>query len=192
MSEPAPIQLALFEPDIAQNTGAMMRTCACFGVDVAIIEPAGFRMSDSRFRRAGMDYLHALTVSTHNSWARFAAWRAFSQRRLVLLTTKGEACLWDFAFREGDIILVGRELAGVPEAVMASAEVRVRIPIGRRCVRSMWGSQRLSPCRKRCANFAACRPSRNARVDLLPNRKAVGVTTTGRSAIVASMRRRKR
>ena len=129
MSEPAPIQLALFEPDIAQNTGAMMRTCACFGVDVAIIEPAGFRMSDSRFRRAGMDYLHALTVSTHDSWARFAAWRAFSQRRLVLLTTKGEACLWDFAFREGDIILVGRELAGVPEAVMASAEVRVRIPI---------------------------------------------------------------
>jgi tRNA (cytidine/uridine-2'-O-)-methyltransferase len=126
---PAPLLLALFEPDIAQNAGAMMRTCACLGVDVAIIEPAGFRMGDSRFRRAGMDYLDALMVETHDSWAGFASWRAFGQRRLVLLTTKGETCLWDFAFRERDIILVGRESAGVPEAVAASADVRVRIPI---------------------------------------------------------------
>ena len=114
---PAPLLLALFEPDIAQNAGAMMRTCACLGVDAAIIEPAGFRINDSRFRRGGMDYLDALTIKTHDSWTEFAAWRASNQRRLVLLTTKGETCLWDFAFREGDIILVGRELAGVPEAV---------------------------------------------------------------------------
>ena len=76
-----------------------------------------------------MDYLDALTVRTHDSWARFAAWRASSQRRLVLLTTKGQTCLWDFAFREGDIILVGRESAGVPQAVSASADSRLRIPI---------------------------------------------------------------
>ena len=126
---PAPLLLALFEPDIAQNAGAMMRTCACLGVDAAIIEPAGFRINDSRFRRGGMDYLDALTIKTHDSWSEFAAWRASKQRRLVLLTTKGETCLWDFAFRERDIILVGRELAGVPEAVGASADSRLVIPI---------------------------------------------------------------
>src|SRR5579871_302074 len=130
MAEPsAPLLLAMFEPDIAQNAGAMIRTCACLGVDAAIIEPAGFRISDSRFRRAGMDYLDALTIRTHDSWTEFAAWRASSERRLVLLTTKGETCLWDFAFREGDIILVGRESAGVPEAVGASADNRLVIPI---------------------------------------------------------------
>jgi tRNA (cytidine/uridine-2'-O-)-methyltransferase len=107
----------------------MMRTCACLGVEAAIIEPAGFRISDSRFRRAGMDYLDALTIKTHDSWADFAAWRASSQRRLVLLTTKGPTSLWDFAFREGDVILVGRESAGVPETVRASADARLRIPI---------------------------------------------------------------
>jgi tRNA (cytidine/uridine-2'-O-)-methyltransferase len=124
-----PLLLALFEPDIAQNTGAMMRTCACLGVDAAIIEPAGFRMNDSRFRRAAMDYINALTIESHDSWASFAAWRAASERRLVLLTTKGEKCLWDFAFREKDILLVGRESSGVPEAVRVSADVRVYIPI---------------------------------------------------------------
>ena len=125
----APLLLALFEPDIAQNTGAMMRTCACLGVDAAIIEPAGFRMSDSRFKRAAMDYIDALAIDSHDSWASFAAWRAARRRRLVLLTTKGETCLWDFAFREMDVILVGRESSGVPEAVRASADVRLRIPI---------------------------------------------------------------
>jgi tRNA (cytidine/uridine-2'-O-)-methyltransferase len=126
---PPPLVLALFEPDIAQNAGAMMRTCACLGVDAAIIEPAGFRINDSRFRRAGMDYLDALTIEIHDSWAKFAAWRASTQRRLALLTTKGETSLWDFAFREGDIILVGRESGGAPEAVSASADCRLRIPI---------------------------------------------------------------
>jgi tRNA (cytidine/uridine-2'-O-)-methyltransferase len=126
---PAPLLLALFEPDIAQNAGAMMRTCACLGVEAALIEPAGFRINDSRFRRAGMDYLDALTIKTHDSWTAFAAWRASSRRRLVLLTTKGSTRLWDFAFREGDIILVGRESAGVPEAVSASADERLVIPL---------------------------------------------------------------
>ena len=129
MTPAAPLLLALFEPDIAQNTGAMMRTCACLGVEAAIIEPAGFRMSDSRFKRAAMDYIDALAIESHGSWASFAAWRAAHRRRLVLLTTKGETCLWDFAFREMDIIMVGRESSGVPEAVRASADVRLRIPI---------------------------------------------------------------
>jgi tRNA (cytidine/uridine-2'-O-)-methyltransferase len=126
---PAPLLLALFEPDIAQNTGAMMRTCACLGVDAAIIEPAGFRIDDSRFRRAAMDYVNALTIERHNSWAGFAAWRAANRRRLVLLTTKGETSLWDFAFHDRDIILVGRESSGVPEVVHGSADVRLHIPI---------------------------------------------------------------
>jgi len=130
MTKPAaPLLLALLEPDIAQNTGAMMRTCACLGVDAALIEPAGFRINDSRFRRAAMDYIDALSLEIHNSWGSFSAWRATSQRRLVLLTTKGETCLWDFSFHEKDIILVGRESSGVPDAVQVSADVRVSIPI---------------------------------------------------------------
>ena len=130
MSEPAnPLLLALYEPDIAQNAGAMMRTCACFGVDAALIEPAGFALSDRRFRRAGMDYLDALRIDQYASFERFEAWRAAASRRLVLLTTKGEAELWDFAFRTGDILMVGRESAGVPENVAASAHARVRIAL---------------------------------------------------------------
>ncbi len=126
---PASLLLALFEPDIAQNAGAMLRTCACLGVEAAIIEPAGFRLGDKRFRRAGMDYLDALTIANHESWAKFAAWRASAQRRLVLLTTKGETSLWEFGFLKGDILLVGRESAGVPATVSACADVRLRIPI---------------------------------------------------------------
>lgn len=130
MVEPsAPLLLALYEPDIAQNAGAILRTCACFGVDAAIIEPAGFRMGDSRFRRAGMDYLNAVSIVSHDSWSKFEAWRNAAGRRLVLLTTRGETNLWDFAFRRGDIILVGRESVGVPASVEGLADGRLRIPI---------------------------------------------------------------
>ena len=125
----APLLLALYEPDIAQNAGAMMRTCACLGVEPAIIEPAGFRTVDSRFRRAAMDYLGAVSIASHASWDGFEAWRAAAGRRLVLLTTQGETNLWDFSFAEGDVILVGRESAGVPQAVSAAADARLRIPI---------------------------------------------------------------
>ncbi|MGD0643130.1 MAG: TrmH family RNA methyltransferase [Roseiarcus sp.] len=125
----APLTLALYEPDIAQNAGAMLRTCACLGVGAAIIEPAGFALSDRRLRRSGMDYLDALIIDRHLSFERFEAWRAESARRLVVLTTSGEAALWDFAFRPGDVILVGRESAGVPPAVRERADARVKIPI---------------------------------------------------------------
>ena len=125
----APIALALYEPDIAANAGAMMRTCACLGIDAAIIEPAGFPVSDRRFRRSGMDYLDHVAIERHASFERFETWRRTTRRRLVLLTTKGESRLGDFAFRPGDIVMVGRESAGVPDAVAAVADARVRIPI---------------------------------------------------------------
>jgi tRNA (cytidine/uridine-2'-O-)-methyltransferase len=129
MSPSPPLLLALYEPDIAQNAGAMMRTCACLGVGAALIEPAGFRLGDSRFRRAAMDYIDVLPIARHDSWSAFETWRATTGRRLVLMTTKGDATLWDFAFRPGDILLVGRESAGVPDAVAATADARLRIPI---------------------------------------------------------------
>ena len=125
----APYLLALYEPDIAQNAGAIMRTCACFGVEAAVIEPAGFQMADSQFRRAGMDYLRGVRIASHDSWATFETWRMGARRRLVLLTTNGDTNLWDFAFAAGDVILVGRESAGVPQSVSAAADARVRIPI---------------------------------------------------------------
>jgi tRNA (cytidine/uridine-2'-O-)-methyltransferase len=129
MSPLALLTLALYEPDIAPNAGAMLRSCACFAAEAAIIEPAGFVLTDSGLRRAGMDYLDALSLVRHASFARFEQWRAAAGRRLALLTTKGETALWDFAFQPGDVILVGRESAGVPDSVHAAADARIRIPI---------------------------------------------------------------
>ena len=121
--------LSLYEPDIAANAGAMFRTCACFGADAAIVEPVGFVFSDKRFRRAGMDYLSALRIERHVSFAAFELWRARAGRRLVLLTTRGDADLWDFRFSPDDVLMVGRESAGVPETVESCADARVRIAI---------------------------------------------------------------
>ena len=123
------LSLALFEPDIAANAGAMLRTCACFGIAVDLIEPAGFSIDDPRFKRAAMDYLAAVRLTRHSSWARFDERRRAEGRRLVLLTTRGASELGDFAFQAGDTLMVGRESAGVPEAVHAGAEAHVRIPI---------------------------------------------------------------
>lgn len=128
MSDPL-LTLALYEPDIAANAGAMLRTCACFGASAALIEPMGFVFGEPKFRRAGMDYLDALSIRRHVSFAAFEEWRTHEKRRLVLLTTRGATGLWDFAFRPGDVLMVGRESAGVPEAVHQGAEARVRIPI---------------------------------------------------------------
>jgi tRNA (cytidine/uridine-2'-O-)-methyltransferase len=125
----APLWLALYEPDIAQNTGAMLRTCACLGVRAAIIEPAGFPVSDRHFRRSGMDYLDHVEIERHVSWRAFSQWRRADGKRLVLLTTKAEESLWDFAFQRNDVIMVGRESAGVPQEVHDEADARVRIAI---------------------------------------------------------------
>jgi tRNA (cytidine/uridine-2'-O-)-methyltransferase len=124
-----PLWLALYEPDIAQNTGAMLRTCACFGIRAAIIEPAGFAVSDRHFRRSGMDYLDHVEIDRHVSWRAFSQWRRGNGKRLVLLTTRAEETLWDFAFHGDDVIMVGRESAGVPQEVHADADARVRIAI---------------------------------------------------------------
>ena len=122
-----PIEIALFEPDIPQNTGAVMRTAACLDARLHIVEPCGFVLSDARMRRSGMDYLDHLDWVRHASWDRFHA--AMADRRLVLLTTQAAETLPAFEFRAGDVLLFGRESAGVPEAIHAAADCRVRIPI---------------------------------------------------------------
>lgn len=119
--------LALFEPDIPQNTGALMRLAACLDVPLHIIEPCGFVFDDRRLRRAGMDYLEALDLHRHTSWPRFQADRP--PGRLVLLTTRGAISYFDFAFRPDDVLLLGSESAGVPEAVHEAADSRLVIPL---------------------------------------------------------------
>ena len=121
--------LALYQPDIPQNTGTMLRLAACLGVPVAIIEPAGFDVSDRNFRRAGLDYLDQVAIARHLSWRAFQAWRAADGRRLVLATTRAATAYTDFAYRPEDVILLGRESAGVPEEVHAAADARVMIPM---------------------------------------------------------------
>ena len=123
------LTLALYQPDIPQNAGTMMRACACLGVDAAIIEPAGFPVSDRHFRRSGMDYLDHVPIDRHASFAAFEGWRGKAGRRLVLLTTKGAVDYLDFAFQPGDVILVGRESAGVPDQVHEAADARIVIPV---------------------------------------------------------------
>lgn len=120
------VRMALYEPDIPQNTGAILRLGACLGVAVDIIEPCGFVLDDRRMRRAGMDYLDRVAMSRHASWETFLHGRA---GRLVLLTTQGKDFLSGFRFRNADTILLGRESAGVPRPVHEAAEARVVIPM---------------------------------------------------------------
>jgi tRNA (cytidine/uridine-2'-O-)-methyltransferase len=128
--EPASmVRLALYHPDIPQNTGTMLRMAACLGVPVEIIEPAGFDVSDRNFRRSGLDYLDRVTITRHASWRRFEAWRFEAKTRLVLATTKAALPYTDFAFGPDDVVLVGRESAGVPDEVHEAADARVVIPM---------------------------------------------------------------
>ncbi len=123
------MRVVLFQPDIPQNTGTILRLCACLNVEVHIIEPAGFPISDRHFRRAGMDYLDRVTIVRHDSWAAFEAWRAQSGGRLVLFSTKAATPYLDHAYRDDDILLFGRESAGVPDDVVDAADARLVIPI---------------------------------------------------------------
>jgi len=123
------MQIALYEPDIAQNTGTILRLCACLGVTAHIVEPAGFPVSDRAFRRAGMDYLDQVTLTRHASWAAFEAWRQDERRKLVLLTTRAATSYLDHGFSDRDIMLFGRESAGVPENVHAAADARLLVPM---------------------------------------------------------------
>ena len=123
------LTLAMYQPDIPQNCGTMLRMCACLGIAAAIIEPAGFPTSDRHFRRAGMDYLDAVVLERHASFDGFEVWRAAQRRRLVLLTTAAALPYTRFAFRAGDVLLVGRESAGVPVLVHAAADARLVVPL---------------------------------------------------------------
>jgi len=121
--------VALYEPDIPQNTGTILRLGACLGIAVHIIGPAGFPATDRAFRRAGLDYLDHVQTVSHISFEAFEEWRKREARRLVLLTTKAAERYVDFSFHESDVLLCGRESSGVPERVHAVADARLRIPM---------------------------------------------------------------
>ncbi|WP_065751465.1 tRNA (cytidine(34)-2'-O)-methyltransferase [Bradyrhizobium paxllaeri] len=123
------MQIALFQPDIPQNTGTILRLCACLGVAAHIIEPAGFPISDRHFRRAGMDYLDHVALTRHDSWSKFAQWRNEAGCRLVLFTTKAAGSYLDFRYERDDVLLFGRESAGVTDEVVAAVDARLLIPI---------------------------------------------------------------
>ena len=124
-----PLRIALYQPDIPQNTGTVLRLCACLGIAADIIEPAGFPTSDRAFRRAGMDYLDAATIVRHRSWLEFDAWRRQERHRLVLFTTAASVSYLDYSFETDDILLFGRESAGVPDEVHDAADARLVIPL---------------------------------------------------------------
>ena len=123
------MRIALYQPDIPQNTGTILRLAACLGVEAHLIEPAGFPVSDHAFRRAGMDYLDRVALVRHPSWEVFEGWRRAAGLRLVLFTTRAAASYLDHAYEAHDVLLFGRESAGVPDEVHAAAEVRLRIPM---------------------------------------------------------------
>jgi len=123
------MQVALYQPDIPQNTGTILRLCACLDVSAHIIEPAGFPVSDRHFRRAGMDYLDQVSITRHDSWSKFEQWRRGGGFRLVLFSTKGIGSYLDYRYNVADILLFGRESAGVTDEVVAAADARLVIPI---------------------------------------------------------------
>jgi tRNA (cytidine/uridine-2'-O-)-methyltransferase len=123
------MRAALYQPDIPQNTGTILRLCACLGVAVDIIEPVGFDISDRALKRAALDYYQAVRITRHGNFTQFKENLDATQSRLVLLTTRGETAYYDFAFRSSDVLMVGRESAGVPDSVHDAAACRLRIPI---------------------------------------------------------------
>lgn len=126
MSRP---RLALYQPDIPQNAGTMLRLGACLSIGIDVIEPCGFLWDEKRMRRAGMDYLDLVDVVRHTSWGAFRQAAGAQGRRVVLLSTRASERLDHFTFRPDDIIMVGRESAGVPDAVADAADARLRIPL---------------------------------------------------------------
>jgi tRNA (cytidine/uridine-2'-O-)-methyltransferase len=123
------IRVALYEPDIPQNTGTILRLCACLGIEAHIIEPAGFPVTDRAFRRAGMDYIDRARIIRHRSWSTFEDWRRAEEARLLLFTTAGSRSYIDYTFEARDVLLFGRESAGVPNLVHTAADARLIIPM---------------------------------------------------------------
>ena len=126
------MRIALYQPDIAQNTGTILRLCACLGIAAHIIEPTGFPSSDRAFRRAGMDYLDQVELTRHVSWSAFLRWRADRASplpRLIVFSTRATTSYLDHRFGPGDILLFGRESAGLPDEVHGAADARLVIPM---------------------------------------------------------------
>lgn len=151
------MRLALYQPDIPQNTGTLIRLSACLGVALDIIEPCGFLFTDKKLKRAGMDYTELADVTRHASWEHFLAARQGA--RILLLTTKASVPYTDFAYRTNDILLLGRESAGVPDDVHARADVGLRIPIrGRSLNVALAGAMVLGEALRQTDGFATTRP----------------------------------
>lgn len=127
MRQETVIEIALYQPDIPQNTGTILRTAACLGINVHIIEPAGFHWSLKSFRRAGMDYIDQVEITRHDSYPQFM--EAMTKKRIILATTKGSVGYTKFEFCAGDVIMFGRESAGVPDNVHEEIANRVVVPI---------------------------------------------------------------
>jgi tRNA (cytidine/uridine-2'-O-)-methyltransferase len=123
------MRIALYEPDIPQNTGTILRLAACLGVETHIVEPAGFPTTDRAFRRAGMDYLDQVAIVRHASFPAFEDWRRTTGVRLLLFTTAADASYLDHAYRPDDVLMFGRESAGVPEPVHRAADARLKVPM---------------------------------------------------------------
>lgn len=123
------VELALYQPDIAQNTGTLLRLGACLGVHLHIIHPTGFPFSERTLKRGALDYLEHASYTEHDSYAQFDAWRRSAGRRLVLLTTKSSQSAYAIEYAPNDVLMLGRESAGVPDDVAAAADLRVRIPM---------------------------------------------------------------
>lgn len=121
------LKIALYQPDIPQNVGAMIRLCACTGVELDIIEPCGFPWHEKKIKQSAMDYLTLVNVTRHASWQDFA--QENKERRVILMTTKTEDNYTDFQFRDGDILLAGQESLGAPEHIHKSAHARITIPM---------------------------------------------------------------
>lgn len=124
-----PLKIALYQPDIPQNAGTILRLCACLGVQAHIIEPAGFPVSDRNFRRAGMDYLDQVEIIRHLSWAHFNEWRLENSLKLTLFTTRGATSYLNHTYTLDEVLMFGRESAGVPDEVAELADERLVIPI---------------------------------------------------------------
>jgi len=123
------MRIALYEPDIPQNTGTILRLCACLDIEAHIIEPAGFPVTDRAFRRAGMDYLDQVALTRHRSFDAFEEWRRRQGLSLVLLTTAAERSYLDHTFRNDQVLLFWPESAGVPDSLHSAANARLRVPM---------------------------------------------------------------
>lgn len=123
------LDLALYQPDIANNTGTLVRLGACLGLTVHIIHPSGFPITAQNLSRSGLDYVEHAVIEQHDSFEAFDAWRTAEHRRLVLLTTKSSQSAYEARFASGDILMLGRESAGVPDSVAERSDLRIRIPM---------------------------------------------------------------